>query len=81
MQQELEIEDLVIGTGKAAERGALITAHYVGWLEDGTDFNSSYKHIMSFQIFLSYKCVIYVLILVSPDIQSRCINRFFVSPH
>ena len=35
MQQELEIEDLVIGTGKAAERGALITAHYDGWLVDG----------------------------------------------
>ena len=43
MQQELEIEDLVIGTGKAAERGALITAHCVGWLEDGTEFDSSYK--------------------------------------
>ena len=31
MTTELKIEDLIIGTGKAAERGALITAHYCGW--------------------------------------------------
>ncbi len=30
MTDELKIEDLVVGDGKAAERGALITAHYQG---------------------------------------------------
>ncbi|HSG53714.1 MAG TPA: FKBP-type peptidyl-prolyl cis-trans isomerase, partial [Rheinheimera sp.] len=46
------------GTGKAAERGALITAHYRGWLEDGTEFDSSYKRGEPFQIVLSNNRVI-----------------------
>ena len=58
MQQDLEIEDLVKGTGKTAERGALITAHYIGWLEDGTEFDSSYKKNIPFQTVLSNKRVI-----------------------
>jgi peptidylprolyl isomerase len=58
MQRALEVEDLVIGTGKTAERGALITAHYVGWLEDGTEFDSSYKKNTPFQTVLSNKRVI-----------------------
>jgi peptidylprolyl isomerase len=58
MAQELKIEDLIEGSGKAAERGALITAHYVGWLEDGTEFDSSYKKDTPFQIVLSNKRII-----------------------
>jgi len=42
MSNELIIEDIVIGDGKAAVKGALITAHYRGCLEDGTQFDSSY---------------------------------------
>lgn len=38
---ELEIIDLVEGTGKEAVKGALITTHYTGWLADGTKFDSS----------------------------------------
>ncbi|WP_340678270.1 FKBP-type peptidyl-prolyl cis-trans isomerase, partial [Paraglaciecola sp.] len=58
MQNELKIEDLLVGTGKAAERGALITTHYRGWLEDGTEFDSSYKNDSAFQTVLSNKRVI-----------------------
>ena len=36
MSNELEIIDLKIGEGKEAVKGALITTHYTGWLEDGT---------------------------------------------
>lgn len=46
---ELRIEDLQSGTGKAAVKGALITAHYTGWLEDGTEFDSSHKRGQPFQ--------------------------------
>lgn len=42
MTNELIIEDIVIGEGKTAVKGALITAHYKGCLEDGTQFDSSY---------------------------------------
>ena len=41
MSAELEIIDLVVGEGKEAVKGALITTHYTGWLEDGTKFDSS----------------------------------------
>ncbi|WP_151669854.1 FKBP-type peptidyl-prolyl cis-trans isomerase [Nitrincola schmidtii] len=58
MQSKLTIEDLIEGTGKAAEKGALITAHYRGWLENGTEFDSSYKRNEPFQTVLSHKRVI-----------------------
>lgn len=58
MQANVNIEDLVEGSGKAAERGALITANYRGWLEDGTEFDSSYKRGEPFQIVLSNNRVI-----------------------
>lgn len=41
MSNELEIIDLKVGEGKEAVKGALITTHYNGWLEDGTKFDSS----------------------------------------
>ena len=43
------ITDLVIGTGKTAERGALITAHYTGTLSDGTVFDSSHSRGQAFE--------------------------------
>ncbi|MDU0353433.1 FKBP-type peptidyl-prolyl cis-trans isomerase [Paraglaciecola aquimarina] len=58
MQQQVKIEDIVEGSGKAAERGALITAHYRGFLVDGTEFDSSYKKGHAFQVVLSNKRVI-----------------------
>ena len=46
---ELKIEDLIVGSGKEIEKGALITAHYTGWLEDGTEFDSSHNRGKPFQ--------------------------------
>jgi peptidylprolyl isomerase len=46
---ELIVEDLIPGTGKAVVKGALITAHYTGWLEDGTEFDSSRRKGKPFQ--------------------------------
>ena len=49
MSNELVVEDLQLGDGKAAVKGALITTHYRGWLEDGTPFDSSYERGKPFQ--------------------------------
>jgi FKBP-type peptidyl-prolyl cis-trans isomerase len=38
---ELIIEDLVVGTGDPVAAGNVATVHYVGWLMDGTQFDSS----------------------------------------
>ncbi|MFO1381428.1 MAG: FKBP-type peptidyl-prolyl cis-trans isomerase [Chitinivorax sp.] len=47
--KQLEIVDLQPGDGKAVVKGALITAHYTGWLEDGTEFDSSHSRGKPFQ--------------------------------
>lgn len=49
MESDLIIEDIVLGEGKAAVKGALITTHYSGCLEDGTQFDSSYDKGRPFQ--------------------------------
>lgn len=41
MNQELEIEDLVVGNGIEAVTGKDIVVHYTGTLTDGTKFDSS----------------------------------------
>jgi peptidylprolyl isomerase len=49
MNDELQVIDLQPGDGKAAVKGALITTQYRGWLEDGTEFDSSYSRGKPFQ--------------------------------
>lgn len=49
MSNELIIEDLQPGDGKAVVKGALITTQYRGWLEDGSEFDSSYSRGKPFQ--------------------------------
>ena len=49
MSLELIIEDLQPGDGKAVVKGALITTQYRGWLEDGSEFDSSYSRGKPFQ--------------------------------
>ena len=58
MNGELKIEDLVLGSGKAAVKGALITTQYRGWLEDGTEFDSSYSRGKPFQCVIGTRRVI-----------------------
>ncbi|WP_102796125.1 FKBP-type peptidyl-prolyl cis-trans isomerase [Bowmanella denitrificans] len=58
MTDAIKIEDLITGTGKAAVKGALITAHYRGWLEDGSEFDASYHRGKPFQTVLSSTKVI-----------------------
>jgi len=46
---ELQITDIQIGEGKEAVKGALITTQYRGFLNDGTQFDSSYDRGKPFQ--------------------------------
>ena len=34
-------QDVTPGTGQTAEAGDLVSVHYTGWLQDGTEFDSS----------------------------------------
>ncbi|MEE9166716.1 MAG: FKBP-type peptidyl-prolyl cis-trans isomerase [Candidatus Neomarinimicrobiota bacterium] len=37
----LKYVDMVVGTGKSPQPDRYVTVHYTGWLEDGTQFDSS----------------------------------------
>lgn len=49
MNDELQVIELELGDGKVAVKGALITTQYRGWLEDGSEFDSSYNRGKPFQ--------------------------------
>jgi FKBP-type peptidyl-prolyl cis-trans isomerase FkpA len=40
--------DLLVGQGDEAQLGKIIEVHYVGWLEDGTKFDTSRDHELPF---------------------------------
>ena len=49
MSSELQVTDIQPGEGKEVVKGALITTQYRGFLEDGTQFDSSYERGKPFQ--------------------------------
>ena len=55
---ELEIIDIEPGTGTEAKKGALISCHYTGLLEDGTPFDSSHDRGRPIEFVLGAKRVI-----------------------
>lgn len=58
MRNELQVEDIQLGDGKAVVKGALITTQYRGWLEDGSSFDSSYDRGKPFQCVIGTRRVI-----------------------
>lgn len=81
MSDELRIEDLHPGDGKAAVKGALITTQYRGWLEDGTEFDSSYSRGKPFQCVIGTGRVIKGWDLGLMDMKVGGKRRLFVPAH
>jgi FKBP-type peptidyl-prolyl cis-trans isomerase len=48
MENGLQIEDLVVGTGEEAKAGQRVTVHYRGTLTDGKEFDASYNRNQPF---------------------------------
>lgn len=49
---ELLIKDIVVGQGQKAEYGSTVVLHYIGRLEDGSVFDSSYDKDRAFKFTL-----------------------------
>jgi len=54
----LEYQDMVVGQGVAAKNGDAMAAHYLGTLQDGTKFDSSYDRGQPFVFLLGTGTVI-----------------------
>jgi FKBP-type peptidyl-prolyl cis-trans isomerase len=48
-KSDLKIEDIKLGAGNEVKPGDTIIAHYTGWLEDGTKFDSSVDRKQPFE--------------------------------
>lgn len=55
---ELQIKDIVKGTGEEADVGKTVVVHYTGWLMDGTKFDSSVDRNQPFSFTLGERRVI-----------------------
>lgn len=58
MENGLQMQDLVVGTGVEAKKGELVTVNYVGTLTNGQKFDSSYDRNQPFQFILGTGMVI-----------------------
>lgn len=47
--KELVVEDIKVGKGETVKDGDTVVMHYTGWLEDGTEFDSSYSRKIPFE--------------------------------
>lgn len=47
--QQLKIEDIIVGEGPEVKDGDTVVMHYTGWLTDGTKFDSSYDRKEPFE--------------------------------
>lgn len=76
-----QIMDLTVGDGKSAERGALITAHYTGYLADGTVFDSSVQKGVPFECVIGTGRVIkgWDLGVLGLDIGVKLLNKWDLS--
>jgi peptidylprolyl isomerase len=81
MNDELVITDIKPGDGKAVVKGALITAHYTGTLEDGTVFDSSHQRGKAFQCVIGTGRVIKGWDIGLMGMQVGGIRKMFVPAH
>mgnify|MGYP000055758079 CR=1 FL=1 len=55
---EVQIKDIVVGTGEEAVLGLKVKVHYTGWLLDGTQFDTSRDSNSPFEFSLGAREVI-----------------------
>ena len=78
---ELIIEDLVVGEGAVAERGMRLTVHYVGELESGEVFDSSYDRDQPLEFILGVTNLIEGWQQGLPGMRVGGTRRLTIPPH
>jgi len=58
MSNELQIDEIEVGSGAEAQSGQTVSVHYTGWLTDGTKFDSSVDRGTPFEFPLGVGMVI-----------------------
>lgn len=81
MNDELQVEDVRVGDGKAVVKGALITTQYRGFLQDGTAFDSSYERGKPFQCVIGSGRVIKGWDIGLMGMKVGGIRKLFVPAH
>lgn len=81
MSNELLITDIREGDGKAVVKGALITTHYTGTLDDGTVFDSSHQRGKPFQCVIGTGRVIKGWDLGLMGMKVGGVRQLFVPAH
>ena len=56
--EQLVVDDVVIGTGTPVSSGDTVTVHYIGTLQNGQEFDNSYKREQPFTVTLGENRVI-----------------------
>jgi peptidylprolyl isomerase len=79
-EQGLKVVDLVTGDGPAIRNGQLVVAHYTGWLEDGTKFDSSIDRNEPFTFNLGMGQVIPGMDLGVRDMTVGSVRQLVIPP-
>jgi peptidylprolyl isomerase/FKBP-type peptidyl-prolyl cis-trans isomerase FkpA len=78
---QLKIVDLKVGTGAEAKVGSKILVHYKGTLEDGTEFDSSYKRNQPIEFTLKRGGLIDGWVKGIPDMKVGGTRKLWIPYH
>jgi len=79
--QDLEIQDLVVGTGTVAQIGSKLVVNYIGMFENGNVFDSSGSRNQPFEFTLGVDAVIEGWQRGLLGMKAGSVRRLIVPPH
>lgn len=75
---QIQISEISVGSGIEVAKGALVFIHYIGSLEDGTQFDSSHNHGQPFEFVVGSKKVIQGMSLGVLGMRVGGVRKMFI---